>query len=198
MIILGLTGSIGMGKSTTSAMFADAGVPVYDADKAVHNLYTEGGAAVGPLSEHFPQAVQNNSVDRAILRQIIAKQPERLVELESLVHPLVGHAQIAFREKCAREGASFALLDIPLLFETGGDQRCDFVCVVTAPAAVQRARVLARPDMDAQMLDQILAKQVCDAEKRARADLIISTGFGMDYAREQVQAIIRLMNGLAE
>lgn len=197
MIILGLTGSIGMGKSTTASMFRERSIPVYDADAEVHSLYTNNGAAVGPLSERFPEAVRHNDVDRSVLRQIITDAPERLVELEQIVHPLVAQSQIDFRAEHKSSNAPFVVLDIPLLFETGGDRRCDYVAVVTAPASVQRDRVLARPGMEEDSFTQILAKQTPDAEKRARADFVISTAFGLDFAREHVDAIIGLMNGLA-
>lgn len=198
MKLLGLTGSIGMGKTATAKMFADAGIPVYDADAAVHALYQKGGAAVGPLSEAFPDAIRNEAVDRDALREIVLADQEALAKLNSIVHPLVAYSQINFREAAAKSGAAFAVLDIPLLFETGGDTRCDYVCVVTAPAEVQRARVLARGTMDEAEFEAILAKQTPDAEKRARADFIISTAFGFEFARDSVNAIVSLMQRLAE
>ncbi|MEE9381062.1 MAG: dephospho-CoA kinase [Hyphomonadaceae bacterium] len=193
MIILGLTGSIGMGKTATAAMFREAGVPVYDADAAVHALYEKGGAAVDPIGEVFPGAIQDGAVDRDKLRSLVLDDAEAMAALETLVHPLVGMAQKSFRDEADNKGATLIVLDVPLLYETGGDALCDYVAVVTASEALQRTRVLMRPGMDEVALDAILAKQVPDVEKRARADFIISTGHGFDFARDQVQAIIALM-----
>ncbi|MFN3213299.1 MAG: dephospho-CoA kinase [Henriciella sp.] len=197
MIILGLTGSIGMGKSTTAAMFKEAGIPVYDADAAVHEIYEPGGAAVGPLSEKFGDILKNGGVDRAALRAKVVDNPEAMRDLEAIVHPLVGLSQMSFRQQALESGAFFAVLDIPLLFETGGETRCDYVAVVTAPADVQRDRVLARGEMSEEQFEQIKAKQMADADKRARADFIINTAFGFDFARAQVHSIIELLNQLA-
>lgn len=196
MKILGLTGSIGMGKSSTAAMFADAGYPVYDADAAVHALYAPGGAAVGPLSERFGDILKNNGVDRAALRAKVVDDPDAMRDLEAIVHPLVGQSQLSFREQAIESKASFAVLDIPLLYETGGDQRCDMVAVVTAPADVQKARVLLRGEMSEEQFENIRSKQMPDAEKRARADFVISTAFGFDFTRAHVQAIIDLIDGM--
>lgn len=196
MIILGLTGSIGMGKSTTAKMFKDAGIPVYDADAAVHEIYEPGGAAVGPLSERFGDILKNGGVDRAALRAKVVDNPDAMRDLEAIVHPLVGLSQMNFRHEALESGAFFAVLDIPLLFETGGDSRCDYVAVVTAPETVQRERVMARGEMSEDQFEQIKAKQMPDAEKRARADFVINTSFGFDFARAQVQSIITLLNGL--
>lgn len=193
MIILGLTGSIGMGKSATSEMFREKGIRVYDADASVHALYAKGGAAVPVLDEAFPGVVVDGAVDRMKLRETVIGNSEALRRLESLVHPLTAQAQIAFLEDAENNDAPFIVLDIPLLYETGGDARCDHVVVVSASAKLQRERVLARDGMTAEVFENILSKQVPDAEKRARADFIISTGFGFDFAREQVQAIINLM-----
>lgn len=193
MIILGLTGSIGMGKSATSEMFREKGIRVYDADASVHALYAKGGAAVPVLDEAFPGVVVDGAVDRMKLRETVIGNSEALKRLESLVHPLTAQAQIAFLEDAENNDAPFIVLDIPLLYETGGDARCDHVAVVSASAKLQRERVLARDGMTAEVFENILSKQVPDAEKRARADFIISTGFGFDFAREQVQAIINLM-----
>ena len=194
MIILGLTGSIGMGKSATAAMFRDEGVPVYDADAAVHALYAEGGAAVEPVEAAFPGVTKDGAIDREALRGKVLNNADAMRQLEAIVHPLAGAAQRAFRSGAEASGASFAVLDIPLLFETGGDTRCDFVLVVTAPAEVQRARVLARDGMTDEVFQSILARQTPDAEKRARADFILSTAHGFEFARDQVRAIIALMN----
>ena len=197
MIILGLTGSIGMGKSTTAKMFKDAGIPVYDADAAVHEIYEPGGAAVGPLSERFGDILKDGGVDRAALRAKVVDNPDAMRDLEAIVHPLVGLSQMNFRQEALESGALFAVLDIPLLFETGGDGRCDYVAVVSAPESVQRDRVMARGEMSEAQFEQIKAKQMPDADKRARADFVISTAFGFDFARAQVQSIIDLLNGLA-
>ena len=194
MIILGLTGSIGMGKSATAQMFRDASIPVYDADAAVHALYEAGGAAVAPLGERFPDVIRDGAVDRGALREAVLDDPLAMADLEAIVHPLVGGTQLAFRESALQSGAAFAVLDIPLLYETGGDQRCDYVAVVSAPAEMQRERVLARPDMTVEAFEGILAKQVPDAEKRAKADFVISTAFGFDFTRAHVTAIIDLLS----
>ncbi|MEL7453934.1 MAG: dephospho-CoA kinase [Pseudomonadota bacterium] len=194
MIILGLTGSIGMGKSTTANMFADAGFPVYDADAEVHALYVEGGAAVGPLSERFGDILKNGGVDRAALRAKVVDDPDAMKDLEAIVHPLVGLSQMKFRQQASESKKSFAVLDIPLLFETGGDARCDHVAVVTAPAEIQKARVMLRGEMTEDEFENIRAKQMPDAEKRARADFVISSAFGFDFTRAHVQAIIDLFD----
>ena len=196
MIILGLTGSIGMGKSTKANMFAEAGFPVYDADAEVHALYEKDVAAVGPLSERFGDILKNGGIDRAALRAKVVDNPDAMKDLEAIVHPLVGLSQMKFRQQALDTKKSFAVLDIPLLFETGGDARCDHVAVVTAPADVQKARVLQRGEMTAEEFENIRAKQMPDAEKRARADFVISTAFGFDFARAHVQAITNLLNAL--
>lgn len=193
MIILGLTGSIGMGKSATAALFREEGVPVYDADAAVHSIYARGGSAVGPVGQAFPGVVVDGAIDRSRLREAVLGDAEALKRLEAIVHPLVGQTQLEFRSAAAASDAPCAVLDIPLLFETGGDQRCDYVVIVTAPEDVQRARVMARGEMSEADFEAILAKQTPDAEKRARADFIISTAHGFDFARDQVRAILALM-----
>jgi dephospho-CoA kinase len=193
MIILGLTGSIGMGKSATANLFREEGVPVYDADAAVHALYAEGGAAVAPIEAAFPGVVDGGAVDRNKLRTRVLDNPDAMKRLEGIVHPLAGAAQVAFRQRVHGEGATFSVLDIPLLFETGGDRHCDYTLVVTAPAAVQRERVLARPGVTLETFEAILARQMPDADKRARADFILSTAHGFDFARDQVRAIVALM-----
>ena len=190
MIIVGLTGSIGMGKSTTSAMFQAEGVPVYDADAAVHALYAKGGAAVAPVEAAFPGVVVDGAIDRAKLSAQVVGKPEALKRLEAVVHPLVGESRKVFFEAAAAVNAPLVILDIPLLFETGGERNVAAVIVVSAPEAVQRERVMARPDMTAEKLDAILARQLPDAEKRARADIVIDTSMGLDSAREQVRAAI--------
>ena len=197
MIILALTGSIGMGKSTTSTMFQDEGVPVYDADAAVHALYATGGAAVGPVEAAFPGVVVGGAIDRAKLSAAVLGNPEALQILESIVHPLVGAHRIGFFEEARDQGADIVVLDIPLLFETGGHKKVDKVVVVSAPADVQRERVLARPGMDPAKLEAILARQTPDAEKRERADFVIDTGQGLDHARDQVRDILTRLRSLA-
>lgn len=198
MIILGLTGSIGMGKSATAGLFRDAGIPVYDADAAVHALYAEGGAAVAPIEDAFPGVAQNGAIDRQKLRTRVLDDPDAMKRLEGIVHPLAGEAQLDFRRRAKEEGAPFAVLDIPLLFETGGNRHCTYTLVVSAPADVQRARVLARPGMTQEVFESILARQMPDADKRARADFIISTAHGFDFARDHVRAIISLMQRIAQ
>jgi len=197
MIILGLTGSIGMGKSTTSTMFQDEGVPVYDADAAVHALYASGGAAVGPVGAAFPGVVVDGAIDRARLSAAVLGNPEALQILESIVHPLVGAHRIGFFDEAKAKGADIVVLDIPLLFETNGHKKVDKVVVVSAPADVQRRRVLARLGMDVAKLEAILARQTPDAEKRSRADFVIDTGQGLDHARDQVRDILTRLRSLA-
>ncbi|MDP1736782.1 MAG: dephospho-CoA kinase [Caulobacter sp.] len=191
MITVGLTGSIGMGKSTTAAMFAAEGVPVYDADAEVHALYAKGGAAVAPLEAAFPGVVVDGAVDRVKLSHHVVGKPDELKRLESIVHPLVGESRVGFFQQAVAAGADIVILDIPLLFETGGERRIDAVVVVSAPADVQRQRVLARPGMDEAKLDAILARQMADAEKRARAHFVIDTGQGLDHARTQVRDVLK-------
>lgn len=190
MILIGLTGSIGMGKSTTAAMFAAEGVPVYDADAAVHELYARGGAAVAPLEAAFPGVVADGAVDRTLLSQRVVGKPEELKRLEAIVHPLVGASRVEFFKAAQAANADLVVLDIPLLFETGGEKVVQAVVVVSAPADVQRARVLARPGVDEAKLDAILARQMADAEKRARAHFVVDTSQGLDHARAQVREII--------
>lgn len=190
MIVLGLTGSIGMGKTTTAAMFAAEGAPVYDSDAAVHALYAPGGAAVGPVGAAFPEAVVAGAIDRNRLSALVVGQPEAMRRLEEIVHPLVREAQSIFLRRQLEAGKTVVVLDIPLLFETGADKLMDAVIVVTAPAEEQRARVLSRPGMTEEKFNQIRAKQLPDAEKQARADFVINTGLGMAEAREQVRAVL--------
>lgn len=193
MIVLGLTGSIGMGKSTTAAMFEAEGVPVYDSDAAVHALYATGGAAVAPVETAFPGVVTDGAIDRAKLSARVVGDPEALAKLEAIVHPLVGAHRIGFFDKARAEGHEIVVLDVPLLFETGGQKSVDKVVVVSAPPEVQRARVLARPEMTPEKFEAILARQLPDAEKRARADFVIDTGQGVDHAREQVRDLLTLL-----
>jgi dephospho-CoA kinase len=191
--ILGLTGSIGMGKSTTSAMFRARGIPVHDADAAVHALYR--GRAVAPIAAAFPGVVVASAVDRARLSAAVVGQPEKLRALEALIHPLVREDEVAFVKRCRTAGEDIAVLDIPLLLETGGESRCDAVVVITAPAEVQRARVLARPEMTAAKLDAILARQMPDAEKRRRAHFLVDTSRGLLAAERQVGSILLALAG---
>ncbi|MER9053344.1 dephospho-CoA kinase [Mesorhizobium sp. M0910] len=188
MIVLGLTGSIGMGKSTTAKMFAEAGVPVHDSDEAVHRLYA--GKAAPLVEAAFPGTTRSGAVDRAALAERVLGDAPALQRLEAIIHPLVRADADAFLAENRAAGAPLAVLDIPLLFETGGGNRVDKVVVVTAPPEVQRARVLARPGMNEEKLASILARQVPDAEKRRRADFVIDTGQGFDAARAAVKAII--------
>ncbi|GGK34509.1 dephospho-CoA kinase [Salinarimonas ramus] len=191
--VLGLTGSIGMGKSATAAMFRAAGVPVHDADATVHALYA--GAAAAPIEAAFPGATRDGIVDRALLGPMVIGKPEAMARLEAIVHPLVTAEREAFLARARAAGASLAVLDVPLLFETGGERHCDAVCVVTAPADVQRARVLARPGMSPEKLDGILARQIPDAEKRRRAHFVVDTSCGFPSAERQVRDILRALAG---
>ena len=190
MIILGLTGSIGMGKSTTGRMFADEGALLWDADAAVHRLEARGGAAVEPLGEAFPGVVVDGAVDRARLAEALGRDEDAFKRLEAIVHPLVAQDRAQDLAAARAEGVRLAVLDIPLLFETGGDAFVDAVVVVTADPEVQAARVLARPGMTRERFDAILARQLPDAEKRRRADFVVDTGRGLDAAREQVAQIV--------
>ncbi|BAB51138.1 dephospho-CoA kinase [Mesorhizobium japonicum] len=193
MIVLGLTGSIGLGKSTTAKMFAEAGVPVHDSDEAVHRLYS--GVAAPLVEAAFPGTVVDGVVDRAKLGARVLGDAAALKRLEAIIHPLVRADADAFLARHRTAGESIAVLDIPLLFETGGRGRVDKVVVVTAPAEVQRQRVLARPGMTEEKLAAILAKQVPDEEKRRLADFIIDTGQGLEAARAEVDAIIDELRG---
>jgi dephospho-CoA kinase len=193
VIVVGLTGSIGMGKSTTATMFREAGVPVYDADAAVHDLYAKDGAAVAPVGEAFPGVVSDGAFDREALRQRVLGDPEALKRLNAIVHPLVGRDRVGFFQQAQAQGADMVVLDIPLLFETGGHANMDAVVVVTAPAELQRERVLARPGMTPERLDAILAQQMADAEKRARAHFVVDTSRGLEAAREQVAEIVAVL-----
>ena len=190
MLTLGLTGSIGMGKSATASMFRDEGIPVYDADAAVHAIYEPGGLAVEPLSKVFPDVIVEDRVDRTRLRERVLNDPGAMKQLESIVHPLVGQTQIDFRKTAKSDGADMIVLDIPLLFETGGDARVDYTIVVSATAQEQRKRVLGRDGMTEDAFEKILAKQLPDADKRARADFVINSRIDLEYAREQVKALI--------
>lgn len=191
MLLVGLTGSIGMGKSATAAMFEDLGVPVYDADAAVHRLYANGGAAVEPIEAVFPGVTRDGAIDRQELGKRVLGNAEEIAKLEAIIHPLVGEAQLTFLRAKEKNGAKLVVLDIPLLFETGGENRVDTVIVVSAPYEVQKARVLERPGMTEEKFEAIRAKQVPDEEKRARADFVIETDKGLEAARAEVKKILQ-------
>jgi dephospho-CoA kinase len=196
MIRLGLTGSIGMGKSTVAAMFAEEGVPVFDADAAVHRLQGPEGALVAAIEAEFPGTTGAGGVDRAALAERVLGEPERLRRLEALVHPAVAREREAFL--VAHGDAPLVVLDIPLLFEAGRSGEADRIAVVSAPPDIQRARVLARPGMSEEKLDRILARQLPDAEKRARADFVISTGCSLDETKASVRRILACLTGAAD
>lgn len=195
MYLLGLTGSIGMGKTLTASLFEEEGVPRYDADAAVHKLYEKGGAAVAPIGELVPAAIVDGAVDRAVLGQAVLNDAALLKQLEAVVHPLAGAAQIAFLTHHEAAGAACVLLDIPLLFETGGDGFVDSVIVVSAPFEVQRERVLARPGMSEEKFLAIVDKQLPDAEKRARAEFIVDSSISKADALRQVRDILTAVKG---
>jgi len=189
MFILGLTGSLSMGKSATAKMFAQEGVPVHDADAAVHALYE--GEATQAIEAAFPGTTANGKVDRIKLGKRVLGDKAALRKLEEIVHPMVRRMEERFLAAAERGGAGIAVLDIPLLFETGGDKRCDAIVVVSAPAEVQRERALERDGMSVEKFEAILAKQMPDAEKRSRADFIVDTSRGFDAARAQVREILK-------
>ncbi|PJA60785.1 MAG: dephospho-CoA kinase [Rhodobacterales bacterium CG_4_9_14_3_um_filter_71_31] len=195
MIVVGLTGSIGMGKSTVAQAFADAGAAVWDADAAVHALYAPGGAGARAVARLAPQAVGADGVDRAALRAAALADPGLLARIEAAVHPLVAADRAAFLAAARDAGAAVAVCDVPLLFETGAEADFDAVVVVSAPADAQRARVLARPGMTPQALAAILSRQTPDAEKRARADFVIDTGKTVEAAQAQARAVLAALNG---
>ncbi len=191
---IGLTGSIGMGKSTTAQMFRDEGVPVLDSDSIVHDLYR--GAAVAPVGKAFPGVVVDGVIDRAALAARVLDRPDAMRELEAIVHPLVWAARRAFDAACAARGEPFIVYDIPLLFETGAQDMVDVIVVVSAPAEIQKARVLSRPGMTGEKFRALLDRQTPDAEKRRQADFIVETDAGTEAARACVREILaRLRNG---
>ena len=193
MITLGLTGSIGMGKSTTAKLFEEEGAPVYDSDAAVHALYAAGGAAVAAVEQAFPGVTGlEGGIDRAKLSTRVVGDPEALKRLEAVVHPLVGAHRAAFFAEM--DDADVVVIDVPLLFETGGEKRMDAVVVVSAPEALQRERVLARDGMTPEKLAAILTRQTPDADKRARADFVIDTAEGLETARRQVRSVLRALS----
>ena len=188
MIVLGLTGSIGMGKSTTANLFAEAGVPVYDADAAVHRLYE--GEAVAAIEAAFPGTTDNGKVDRNKLSARVVRDPAAMQKLEDIVHPMLGASRHKFLQEAEQTGAPVAVVDVPLLFETGGEKRVDAVVVVTTSPEVQRERILARPNMTEEKLAGILARQMPDAEKRKRAHFVVDTSHGLDPVRARIRDIL--------
>jgi dephospho-CoA kinase len=199
MIVLGLTGSIGMGKSTAAAMLRRLGVPVHDADATVHRLLGPGGGAVAPVARAFPGGVIEDArtgrtrIDRAALGRLVFADSAALHRLEAILHPLVRADERRFRRRMQARHVPLIVLDIPLLFESGGDRRCDATLVVTAPARIQRARVMARQGMTEERFAAILAKQMPDAEKRRRADFVVQTGLGRNATLRRLAAIVRLL-----
>lgn len=191
MIILGLTGSIGMGKSTTADFFRAEGVPVNDSDAVVHDLYRS--EAVEPVGRLFPGSVENGTISRVELSRQLSENPAKFKELEAVIHPLVRAREGAFLERERAVATPIVLLDIPLLFETGGEARVDAIVVVTCDPEIQRARVLARPGMTVEKFELILSRQISDAEKRKRADFIIDTGQGLEAAHEQVRQVLAIL-----
>lgn len=193
MIILGLTGSIGTGKSTTAGMFRELGVPVHDSDATVHALY--GGEAVGPVGEAFPAAISDGVVDRKVLAAELAARPDGFSRLEAIIHPLVRRKETEFLLEQRAAGARLVVLDIPLLFETGADERVDKVLVVTCEPETQRQRVLARPGMTEEKFAMLMARQMPDVQKRQRADFVVKTDNGLEDARKQVKLIVDILKG---
>lgn len=194
MITLGLTGSIGMGKTTVAAQLAEFGARIISADEIVHKLLGEGGAAVAEVAKHFPHTVENNAVNRKALGDVVFHNEREMKTLEAILHPLVVAEENAFilRERSA--GTKIAVLEIPLLYETGAEKRCDAVIVVSAPFPIQEYRVMRRPNMTPEKFRRILGKQMPDREKRKRADFIVQTGFGKAYSRWQVKQILRKLH----
>jgi dephospho-CoA kinase len=193
MLVIGLTGGIGMGKSAAAERFAEHGIPVFNADLCVHQLYE--GAAVGPIEAAFPGVAREGRIDRTLLSKKIAGSPERLRQLERIVHPLVVAAELDFLRAQENNGARLAVLEIPLLFETGADARVDVTVVVSAPHDVQRARVLARPGMTIDKLEHLLTRQLPDAERRARADFVVDSGVSLEHMRIEIDRLIESLKG---
>lgn len=191
MKIIGLTGSIGMGKSETAKMFTRLGVPVFDADAEVHKLQVKDGPAIPAIDAAFPGVVEDGVLNRTKLGELVFADPLAKKRLEAIMHPMVADARIAFFDAAEKSGAKFVVLDVPLLFETGGDKGCHKIVVVSAPADVQRQRVLARPGMTVEKFENILARQVPDRDKRAGADYIIETDKGLEHAFAQVEKIVK-------
>ncbi len=190
MLLLGLTGSIGMGKSTVGEMFRKLGIPVYDADAEIHKLYAKGGKGVEPIRAAFPGVVVDDQVDRARLSKLVVGNEAEIQRLEKVIHPLLADGRAAFFAEAEAAGHHLVVLDIPLIFETGGEDGVHKIAVVSAPADVQRARVLARPAMTAEKFEAILARQVDDAEKRKRADFVIDTHKSLEETFDQVKKLV--------
>jgi dephospho-CoA kinase len=195
VFVIGLTGSIGMGKSTASAMLRRKGLPIFDADATVHQLMGVGGSAVAAVEEAFPGVVKNGAVDRPELGKRVFGDSAKLKQLERILHPRVGQAERAFLASVARQRLPMAVRDVPLLFETGGEKRCDATIVVSAPAHIQASRVLARPGMTMERLEQIRSKQMPDAKKRQRADFVVPTGLGKRVTWDALGRVLRVLKG---
>lgn len=193
VFVIGLTGSIGMGKSTASAMLRRKGLPIFDADATVHQLMGVGGSAVAAVEEAFPGVVKNGAVDRPELGKRVFGDSAKLKQLERILHPRVGEAERAFLARVARQRLPMAVRDVPLLFETGGEKRCDATIVVSAPAHIQASRVLARPGMTMERLEQIRSKQMPDAKKRQRADFVVPTGLGKRVTWDALGRVLRAL-----
>ncbi len=191
-MILGLTGSIGMGKSTAADSFRRLGVPVHDADKTVHELLAKDGEAAPRIKDLFPEAVKKGTLDRELIARKVFGDAEALARIEEILHPIVRRREQAFLGRAARQGRSLVVLDIPLLFETGGEVRCDAVVTVSAPKFIQQQRVLKRPGMTQERFDTILGRQIPDAEKRRRADFVVLTGLGRDFSLRQILNLVRI------
>ena len=194
MVILGLTGSIGMGKSTAAGMFRELRTPVYDSDAEVHRLLMPGGSAVEPVKRAFPGVEADGGINRAALREQVFGDTAELARLEAIIHPMVADVRNHFLAQCASRRAVLVVLDIPLLFETRNHRYCDATLVITAPAFLQRARVLARPGMTVETLEAILARQMSDAEKRRRADFVVSSNLGRGVTLRRLKEIVRLLS----
>lgn len=195
MVILGLTGSIGMGKSTAAVNFRRLGVPVHDADKVVHGLLAKGGEAVEKIARLFPGAVKGGAIDRGYMAGEVFEDPDALKRLETVLHPMVRRDETTFLCAAARRGCRLVVIDVPLLFETGGEARCDAVVVVSCPRFIQEQRVLKRPGMTRERFESILARQMPDAEKRRRADFVVLTGLGHAFSLNQVRNIVTIASG---
>ena len=189
-LLVGLTGSIGMGKTETAKLFAELGIPVYDSDAAVHRLYDKGGAAVSVIAKNFPAAIKDGRVDRAVLRAEVTNNDAALARLNALIHPLVVADRDAFLQEAMLARAEMVVLDIPLLFETGAHEQMDAIVVVSAPDHIQRERVLARPGMTDMLFDSLVQKQMPDIEKRAKAHFVVVTDKGREHALDQVKMIV--------
>lgn len=190
IITIGLTGSIGMGKSVTAKIFIQANIPVFDSDAAVHMLMAENGRAVDRIEKSFPGVARPDGIDRILLGKKVFGDKKALKKLEAILHPMVSQMRQAFIAKARTQGLDMVVLDVPLLFETGGDKYCDYTLVVSSPEPIQRQRVLARPDMTEQKFNDITERQMADQEKRQRADFIIQNDRGIDYVEKQVGKII--------